>query len=822
MSRLSLRSTLAAIFVVSLILTMSWSLVESGAPSVPSGQTGALFYYADGQRIPLTPSPGEIALRFKAGASQDQKRQVFGSLGVSTEAGRRDNILEIPNPRLTIMQVGLVGAAQIQSLAAELSPQPQVEFAHPLFVFDNDDTKLALTDEFLVQFKAGVSRAEIQALNARHGVEIVEETFWADNNFTLRVTPASDLDVLAMANLYHESPLTEYAGPNFVRLMKPLAWPNDTYIGDQWSLRNTGQHGGTVDADIDADEAWDITTGSADMTIAVIDEGVETGHEDLRGNMAQGYDATDGDDDPTPRPWDAHGTNCAGIAAAMGDNGRGVAGVAWGSRIMPIRIAYSTKDGGDWVAYESWVANAINWAWQHGADVLSNSWGGGSPSSQITTAISNAKTQGRDGKGSVVVFAAGNRNDSILYPATLSTVMAVGATNLCDQRKTPDYDTCNYFEYWWGSNYGSQLDISAPGVALHSTDNSLAAGRSLSSYFGGMNGTSGATPHVAGAAALVLSVNPTLTASQVESILTSNADDKGSAGWDQYYGWGRLNAHRAVSSTTHYLQLSSNSLIFMFEDSGPATLDLDIVNPATSAGTWNAVCTGGDCSDISVGSPSGNTPSRATVTADKPDFYGTYSATIQVSSTRPSHANSPQTVNVTISRVSSISEVYLPLILHGSSGPSLDIGFSDDMESGTSKWTAKWPWWLTTTTYNSYYHSWADSPSGYYSNNRRSLTLTSIPFSLAGIGSPQMTFYHYYSIHSSIEYKDYGLVEVSSDGLNWETVGVYTGYHSYWAQETINLSAYANSPYLRVRFRFESDEAVTDDGWYVDDVTVSD
>ena len=124
MSRLSLRSTVAAIVVVSLLLTISWSPVESGTLSAPSVQTGALFYYADGQRIPLAPSPQEIALRFKAGVSEDQKSQVFESLGSSTEAGRKDEILEIPNPRLTIVRVGLVGLAKIQSLAAGLSRQP--------------------------------------------------------------------------------------------------------------------------------------------------------------------------------------------------------------------------------------------------------------------------------------------------------------------------------------------------------------------------------------------------------------------------------------------------------------------------------------------------------------------------------------------------------------------------------------------------------------------------------------------------------------------------------------------------------------------------
>lgn len=794
---------------------------QASATPVVTTSTGVNFYYyADGQRHQLTPSVNQIAVRIKPDVGNAQTSQMFSAVTGDSVA----DVLEIPNPRLTVLTTTGQDTKALLKASDMLRQSDFVAFAHPLFIFE-DGTRFALTDEFIVQFKPDIERVQIDSFNAAHHVEIVEETSWAANNYILRVTPVSDLEVLDMANLYHESVLTEYAEPNFVRLMEKQAWPNDTYRADQWSLRNTGQHGGTSDADIDADDAWDITTGSEEVIIAILDEGVETGHDDLRTHMVKGYDVVDGDNDSTPRPWDAHGTNCAGLAAGTGNNSQGVAGVSWSSKIMPVRIAYSVCDVCGWVTYDSWIANAINWAWQHDADVLSNSWGGGSSSSQINAAISNAKTYGRNGRGSVVVFSAGNDNGAVSYPATLSSVIAVGATNLCDQRKQPFYDACNYYEDWWGSNYGSQLDIAAPGVALHSTDISLTGGYSSGSYFTDMNGTSGAAPHVAGAAALVLSVNPTLTAAEVQTILQNNADDKGAAGWDSQFGWGRLNAYQSVNNTPHYLDLESQSLVFWFDDSSPNSQIKDIVNLGTNSSTWSATCTSG-CGYFSLGTPSGYTPSTATVTVDKTSLggYGTYNGAIQVASNRTLKANSPQTVNITIVYQSSFESIYLPIIVAGSAGGSgsdsgdLPVGFSDDMESGGGKWTAESPWGRTTSSYYNGSYSWADSPSGDYANNRIGLTLTSDPFSLSGIVNPQLSFYTHYDIEYSW---DYGLVEISTDSLSWEMVGIYTGYQSTWTQKSINLSDYANAPYVQIRFRLETDSSVTEDGWYIDDIVVN-
>lgn len=316
---------------------------------------------------------------------------------------------------------------------------------------------------------------------------------------------------------------------------------SDVYDHLQWSLKNTQQLWGTSGADIKAVDAWGISHGSGNTVIAIVDEGVDLTHPDLAGKLVSGYDATGSGSGGAPSGDDAHGTNCAGIAAALTENAKGVAGIARLAKIMPVRVG-KTLSGGGWT-YDSWCADGINWAVNHGADVLSNSWGGGTPATVLTNAIKNAKTSGRGGKGAVVLFSSGNDNGPVSYPATLSEVIAVGALSPCDERKAPT--SCDG-EWWWGSNYGNELDISAPGVHMYSTDIQGAAGYDPGDYYYNFNGTSSACPVVAGVAGLLLGKCPQLRAADVEQILQQTADDRGASGWDPQFGYGRVNAYKAL------------------------------------------------------------------------------------------------------------------------------------------------------------------------------------------------------------------------------------------------------------------------------------
>lgn len=364
--------------------------------------------------------------------------------------------------------------------------------------------------------------------------------------------------------------MVEYADPNFLRMIKPY---NDTHLARQWAVENTGSSRGTVDADMDVREAWRYTRGSG-IVVAVIDEGVELSHPDLIANLLPGYDATgNGSRGGANRSNnDSHGTACAGIIAAEANNRIGIRGIANEASILPVRIAYSKFDANanrrKWEVNDNWIANGIRWAAQNGANVLSNSWGGGSPSSTKTDAINDAVNQ-----GIIVLFSSGNENKEVSYPANLDNVIAVGASTMCDERKRSSSNSnlvggdvnpdpmgvsCDR-ENRWGSNYGDALDIVAPGVEIYTTDLTGAAGSSFGDYNPWFNGTSSACPNAAGVVALILSANPSLSSNEVREILESTTDKISgysystspahpNGSWDNEVGYGRVNALRAVES----------------------------------------------------------------------------------------------------------------------------------------------------------------------------------------------------------------------------------------------------------------------------------
>jgi subtilisin family serine protease len=520
--------------------------------------SGSFYYYADGQRIPLQPSLNWVLVKF-ASADPAKQSAALRNSGAPLESLSQARL--IPNPELTLLPVqqGTTVQTLVQGINSMRAMPDSFLAVDP--VFQTTDAEMVITNQFIATFPAEKSLEDINIINSMHSAEIVEPILGQNNTFVLKLLPDAHLDALAMANLYQESGLALNAAPDFVRITRnspekgysdklseisPMAGTNDYWYSDQWYLNNTGYLGNPADVDIDAPEAWNHNTGSSSVIIAIMDEGVDLTHEDLSAKLVGGYDATGGGSGGGPSGNDAHGTGAAGIVAAASNNTIGIAGVCQNCSIMPVRIAYDNGMG-EWVTSDSWIANGMTWAYQHGAWILNNSWGGGSSVTVVNTAINNAKTQGRGGKGSVVVASAGNENAStISWPASLSTVIAVGASNLCDQRKIPTSNSCNAYENNWGSNYGSALDISAPGVWLDTTDIMGAAGYSSGNYYNYFNGTSGATPVVSGVAGLVLSANPYLTADEVQTILQNTADDVNGGGWDSTMGYGRVNANRAV------------------------------------------------------------------------------------------------------------------------------------------------------------------------------------------------------------------------------------------------------------------------------------
>ena len=355
--------------------------------------------------------------------------------------------------------------------------------------------------EILVKFKAGTPASTRSAIHRQNGSKVIETAAALD---VARVTAPKGRE-LSHAGRYKQSRWVEFAEPNYVASVSETT-PSDPYfLPNQWDMQR-----------IQAPAAWDITCGLDSVIVAVVDTGVDYNHPDLAARIVAGYDFYNGDSDPIDDH--GHGTSVAGVIGASTDNGIGVAGITWHPKVMPIKVA-SASGSAPYYA----IARGITYAADNGARVVNISIAGSMSSSTLTNAVDYAYQ-----RGCLVVAASGNNAVSVVYyPAGCPNALAVGASDQYDQ-------LTSY------SNYGSALDVVAPGSAYTTT---------RGGGYGGFGGTSSATPHAAGVAALVISMNPYLSAAEVAGIVTASADDLGAPGWDQYTGWGRVNAYNAVLST---------------------------------------------------------------------------------------------------------------------------------------------------------------------------------------------------------------------------------------------------------------------------------
>ncbi len=395
----------------------------------------------------------------------------------------------------------------------------------------NGETTLKPTNRISFKLKKGSTKNDLEKI--LKGRAVFDSTYYGTPQLKVN---GVNVDIVSLANEIYESGIVEYCYPDFIA---NIVHNDDPLYPYQYYLNNYKKTdiGGVVDADIDAPEAWDITKGSSGIKVAVIDNGVEM-HDDLKdgsGNsrIVGGYTPNTGGNGA---PWyntAYHGEACAGIIAASHNN-INIRGVAPNVKILTVNIFAPNTTNDE-------VADGINWAWNEGnADVLSNSWGYtqyGFTWPNITNAINNARTNGRNGKGSVVVFAAGNTGSFIEFPANVTGVLCVSA--LSKFGTITDY-----------SSRGSRIDIAAIGgnQDIRTLDRMGSAGENSGNDMSDFEGTSAACPQVSGVAALILSVNPNLTEQQVKDFITSNATDIGTAGKDDLYGWGRLDAAKSVAS----------------------------------------------------------------------------------------------------------------------------------------------------------------------------------------------------------------------------------------------------------------------------------
>lgn len=316
----------------------------------------------------------------------------------------------------------------------------------------------------------------------------------------LKLTFPVGTDLFAALAAYQHDPAVRYAELNRVYVSFDI--PDDPDFGQQWALHNTGQSGGRDDADIDASEAWDVNQGSADVLIAIVDTGVNYTHEDLDGGRVRtDIDRDFINDDDDAMDDHGHGTFVAGIIGADTNNGVGIAGICRNCQILPVKVLNGDGSG----SAES-VSQGIQYAAEQGADVINMSLGFPSDCGCSQT-VAGALNYAYD-KGSFLVAASGNDSDKTRtsYPASSPRVMAVGASDRNDAEA--DF-----------SNRDSYLDIMAPGVDIYSLDNT-----SSNSYTDG-DGTSAASPHVAGVAGLVLATHGDLSNAALWYRLYQSADD---------------------------------------------------------------------------------------------------------------------------------------------------------------------------------------------------------------------------------------------------------------------------------------------------------
>jgi subtilisin family serine protease len=387
--------------------------------------------------------------------------------------------------------------------------------------------------ELLIAGKPGVTDTALENIYKAFGAQKIK-TFPQIGVHHISV-PAQALEQIEAA--LSKNPNVQFVEKNFVGQAEFI--PNDPYYSSQWYLPK-----------ISAPAGWDLTTGSTNVTIAVLDSGVDPNHPEFSGRLVPGYNYVYNNTDT--HDIYGHGTFCAGIAAAAGNSGQGIAGMAWQNLIMPIVIFNESG-----VGYYSWWISAIDFAADNGAKVISMSVAGSSYSSALQSAVDYAWN-----KGVVIVAAAANNSTSSpYYPAALNHVIAVSATD--------EYDNFASF-----SNYGNWITVSAPGTNIVSTTNG-------GGYSSG-TGTSFSTPQVSGLAALLFSLNSGLTNTNVVDLIKNNADDLGSAGFDQYYGWGRINAYRTLSAVQ---STSSISVAITSPSNGSTisgTVNVDVAASSTS------------------------------------------------------------------------------------------------------------------------------------------------------------------------------------------------------------------------------------------------
>ncbi|MDX2241221.1 MAG: S8 family serine peptidase [Leptolyngbyaceae cyanobacterium bins.302] len=492
----------------------------------------------------------------------------------------------------------VVSPTQRDQVMQEVRSADEVEFASHVYQLQTDSaSRVYLTEQLTIQFAPQVEQGTIAQIAAQYGIEQIKPVEGLPNTFVFRTTAAATENPVKITNRLMQHPEVVLAEPNIAVRTQTLYRPKDPVYPKQWHLHHEGGSDLAPNSHVFAEQAWDITRGVRSVVVAIMDDSVDSNHPDFQGmgKIVAPKDFYDNDALPLPGlADDNHGTACAGVAVAE-ENGTGAVGVAPGCALMPLRTSGFLDDEA--------IEQLFGWAMTQGAAVISCSWGAAAVNFPLSlrqrNALTRAASEGRNGKGCVIVFAAGNANrptngtineqgwvDNVIRGTTQwlngfavhPDVIAVSASTSLNRKAAY-------------SNWGREIAVCAPsnnappgmglqqvgyvytppdvqsglsGLGVVTTDRVGGAGYSSTNFADDFGGTSSACPLVAGVAALVLSANPDLTAAEVRQVLQQTADKivdpnpdpqfgfrKGTyenGGRCDWFGYGKVNAFKAVQA----------------------------------------------------------------------------------------------------------------------------------------------------------------------------------------------------------------------------------------------------------------------------------
>ncbi len=683
--------------------------------------------------------------------------------------------------------------------------------------------------QLIIRFQEGLGAEEIDAFYQEYGLTEMDDlnrlAVVAHQELKLAFVSV-DVDQTLIDTLERD-PRVVYAEPNYILQVNEA--PNDPDYSQLWGLNNTGQTGGTAGADISAEDAWDVSTGSSNVVVAIIDTGVDYTHEDLGPNMwvnsaecPQGYgeceaDGEDNDnngyvddfhgisavtDSGDPMDDYGHGTHVAGTIGATGNNSTGVVGVNWNVKIVACKFLSATGGGtvADAVKCFDYINHLKN---EQNVNIVAtnNSWGGPAPSQALEDAMAGPDQP-------LHIAAAGNSNSSVPhYPAAfeLENIISVAATDHADL----------YADF---SNHGNWVDIAAPGDNIYSTVPSGSCPLCDPSGYAPISGTSMATPHVTGAVALIASKYTSLELSQIRQRILTGYDPLEDTSKTTLTN-GRLNVFNTLEEDTTapapVADLAATELLLT-----QVRLTWTATGDDGMTGTANAYDIRYSTSPITP-----ETWDSATQAAGepKPQAAGTQEEFLLSGLEPETTYYFAMQVLDNVGNVSPLSNIVIATTSAGS------IVFTDDMESGEGEWVTAGTddlWHISEHRANSPTHAWYygdEASRSYDTGGANSGTLTSPAIELPSNDDVLLTYYEWSQLENSDTY-DRTRVQLSTDGgETWETIFEPHGTNDEWVKRSISLTPYVgDSTTVHVRFWFDTiDNRFNNfEGWYVDDVQV--